>query len=66
MVPFKIIWHMSGEVKYPTFTHQILSISVFHIVYSTSPAKQNMIADQMVARLMEKFLERVAGIEPAP
>ena len=48
-MPLKIIWHMSGEVKYPTFTHQIVSSFVYHIVYSTSPAKQNMLTDQIDA-----------------
>ncbi len=57
---------MSSEVKYLTFSHQIVSIFVYHIVYSTSPVKQNMLTNPTVARLMEKFLERVAGIEPAP
>ena len=30
-----IIWDMSGEVKHTVFIHQVMSIFVYHIVYST-------------------------------
>ena len=48
-MPLNIIRNMSGEILDPTFTHQIMSSFVYHIVYSAPPEKQNMSTDQIDA-----------------
>jgi hypothetical protein len=45
-MPLQIIWNVSGEVKHATFTHQIVCIFVYHIVYSASAMNRLMLTYQ--------------------